>query len=40
MTRNSHLTFQKQLKTSDVLYFALIVSSDESQKKHNLTRKA
>jgi len=40
MTKNSHLTFQKHLKTSDFLSFPLIISSDESQIKHNLTRKA
>jgi len=33
VAKNPHLTFQKYLKTSDFLSFALIISSDESQSK-------
>jgi len=40
MKRNSHLTFQKSLKTSDFLSFTLQISSEESNVKHNLTHKA
>jgi len=40
LVRNSHLTFSKQLKTSDLVSFALILAVLNRKVKHNLTCKA
>jgi len=42
MTFSTNVTsdFLNQLRTSEFLSFALKISSDKSQKKHNLTSKA